>query len=107
MNLLSHAEALAGSHHERWDGSGYPHGLKGSGIPLQGRIMAVVDVYDALTSNRPHRKKKTHEEAIEIIKNGSGSHFDPEIVNTFLENEGMFREIVQNEKEKKQKQEDD
>ena len=94
MNILSHAEALTGSHHERWDGTGYPHGLKGSGIPLQGRIMAIVDVYDALTSDRPHRNKKTHEEAIDIIRSGSGTHFDPEIVNTFLENEQIFSEII-------------
>ncbi|MCL2663402.1 MAG: HD domain-containing protein [Oscillospiraceae bacterium] len=97
MNVLNHAEALTGSHHERWDGSGYPNGLKGYGIPLQGRIMAVVDVYDALTSDRPHRKKKTHEEAVEIIRSGSGSHFDPGIVNTFLENEELFRKIKSNE----------
>jgi len=98
MSVLSHAEALTGSHHERWDGSGYPHGLKGSGIPLQGRIMAIVDVYDALTSDRPHRKRKTHEEAVEIIRSGSGTHFDPGIVNSFLENEGIFCSIIKDEK---------
>jgi len=93
MSILSHAEAMTGSHHERWDGTGYPHGLKGNGIPLQGRIMALVDVYDALTSDRPHREKKTHEEAVEIIINGSGTHFDPDLVKAFLEYEGKFREI--------------
>jgi putative two-component system response regulator len=101
MNVLNHAEALTGSHHERWDGTGYPNGLKGYGIPLQGRIMAVVDVYDALTSDRPHRKRKTHEEAVEIIRSGSGTHFDPGIVNTFLENEEIIRKIKSNEEENK------
>jgi len=93
MSILNHAEALTGSHHERWDGSGYPHGLKGNGIPLQGRIMAIVDVYEALTSDRPHREKKTHKEAVEIIRNGSGTHFDPELVKAFLECEADFSKI--------------
>ena len=93
MSILNHAEALTGSHHERWDGTGYPHGLKGNGIPLQGRIMAIVDTYEALTSDRPHREKKTHIEAVEIIRNGSGSHFDPELVKVFLESEADFSEI--------------
>ena len=92
-SLLDHAEALTGSHHERWDGSGYPHGLKGNGIPLQGRIMAIVDVYTALTSDRPHRVKKTHKEAVEIIRTGSGTHFDPELVKAFLEHESDFGSI--------------
>jgi len=94
MSVLSHAEALTGSHHERWDGTGYPHGLKGVGIPLQGRIMAIVDVYIALTSDRPHREKKTHKEAVEIIRNGSGTHFDPELVREFLDHEAEFLEQV-------------
>ena len=82
--LLRHAETMAGSHHEKWDGTGYPYGLKGTAIPLQGRIMALIDVYHALTTDRPHRKKKTHKEAIEIIINGSGTSFDPELVDVFL-----------------------
>jgi len=92
-SLLSHAEALTSSHHERWDGSGYPHGLKGKGIPLQGRIMAIVDVYTALTSDRPHRVKKTHKEAVEIIRTGSGTHFDPDLVKAFLDHESDFGNI--------------
>jgi len=92
-SLLNHAEALTSSHHERWDGTGYPHGLKGNGIPLQGRIMAIVDVYTALTSDRPHRVKKTHKEAIEIIRTGSGTHFDPDLVRAFLEYESDFGSI--------------
>jgi len=99
LSVLNHAEALTGSHHERWDGTGYPHGLKGSGIPLQGRIMAIVDVYDALTSDRPHREKKTHRETLEIIRSGSGTHFDPEIVKAFLDNESIFNDIIGNTKE--------
>ena len=88
--LLHHAEIMAGSHHEKWDGTGYPAGLKGRGIPLQGRIIAIVDVYNALTTNRPHREKKGHEEAVEIIMNGAGTQFDPELVEVFLECEKEF-----------------
>ena len=91
--LLDHAEALAGSHHERWDGTGYPHGLKGEEIPLQGRIMAIVDVYDALTTNRPHRDRKAHNEAVEIIMSCSETHFDPEIVDVFLRCEKEFEKV--------------
>ena len=93
-DLLLHAEALVGSHHERWDGSGYPLGLKGDAIPLQGRVMAIVDVYGALISNRPHRKKMSHEEAVEIIKGYSGTHFDPGLVDVFVDNEQRFREAL-------------
>jgi len=83
--FLQHAKQFAGYHHEKWDGSGYPRGLKGKNIPLQGRIMALVDVYDALVSNRPYKKAFTHEKAIEVITQGNGTHFDPEIVKAFLE----------------------
>jgi len=71
-------------HHERWDGSGYPFGLKGEEIPLSARIFAVVDVYDALTSDRPYRKAWTKQEAIDYIKNQSGRQFDPKVVEVFL-----------------------
>lgn len=70
-------------HHERWDGSGYPDHLKGFDIPLSARIMAVADVYDALISDRPYKKRMSHEEAIAIIKAGSGSQFDPDVVKCF------------------------
>ena len=73
------------SHHERWDGTGYPDGLQGENIPLTARILAVGDVYDALTSNRSYRNALSHEKAIEIIKDGSGTHFDPHVVEAFLE----------------------
>ena len=93
-NILNHAEALAGSHHEKWDGSGYPHGLKGTDIPLQGRLMAIADVYDALTTDRPHRNKRTHKEAVRIISYGSGTQFDPGLVDVFLDCEEEFKKVV-------------
>jgi PAS domain S-box-containing protein/putative nucleotidyltransferase with HDIG domain len=73
-------------HHEKWDGSGYPHGLKGSQIPLAARIFAVVDVWDALNSNRPYRPAWTEEKVREYICNSSGKHFDPAVVELFLQN---------------------
>jgi CHASE2 domain-containing sensor protein len=74
------------SHHERWDGSGYPDGLAGEEIPLLARIVAVVDVYESLISDRSHRKAKTHEEALAIVRQGSGSLFDPRVVEAFVAN---------------------
>ncbi len=71
-------------HHEKWDGSGYPRGLKGEEIPLAARVFAIADVYDALTSDRPYRKAWTKEKSLEHIKAGSGSHFDPAVVEVFL-----------------------
>ena len=82
--FLTHAKTFAGFHHEKWNGLGYPNRLKGEEIPLQGRIMAVADVYDALVSERPYKKPFTHEEAVEIIKKDSGTHFDPKVVEAFL-----------------------
>jgi putative two-component system response regulator len=82
--LLEHAKAFAGSHHEWWNGSGYPYGLRGHNIPLQGRIMAIADVYSALVTERPYKKACTHGEAAQIIAQGKGSHFDPSLVDIFL-----------------------
>ncbi|MCL2084603.1 MAG: response regulator [Oscillospiraceae bacterium] len=82
--FLLHAKKFAAYHHERWDGTGYPRGLKGEEIPLEGRIMAVADVYDALISARPYKKPFTHEQTVEIIRNGSGTQFDPKVVEAFL-----------------------
>ena len=82
--FLLHAKRFAGYHHERWDGTGYPRGLAGNDIPLEARIMAIADVYDALVSERPYKKPYTHEKAVEIIKNESGTHFDPKLVEVFL-----------------------
>ena len=81
--FLTHAKIMAGTHHEKWDGSGYPRGLAGANIPLQGRLMALVDVYDALVSERPYKKAFPAEQAIQIIKEGSGKQFDPVLVNVF------------------------
>ena len=82
--FLRSAKLSATCHHEKWDGSGYPGGLSGESIPLHGRIMAVVDVYDALTSERPYKKAFDPDKAMEIIEEGSGQHFDPVIVKSFL-----------------------
>ncbi len=90
FNLLSSIEYLQPSldipysHHEKWDGTGYPNGLIGQKIPLQARIFAVVDVYDALTSDRPYRKAWTEKDALEYIKDQTGKSFDPEVVEIFL-----------------------
>jgi putative two-component system response regulator len=79
------AETIALTHHERWDGSGYPKGLKGSKIPLIGRIAAIADVFDALTSKRPYRMKPfSLKEAFNYIKEGRGRHFDPKVVDAFF-----------------------
>jgi len=72
-------------HHEKWDGSGYPRGLKGNRIPVTARIFAVVDVWDAVTSERPYRLAWTKPDALKYIQTSSGTHFDPQVVNLFLE----------------------
>ncbi|MCL2481526.1 MAG: response regulator [Spirochaetaceae bacterium] len=82
--FLLHAKRFAGTHHEKWNGTGYPRGLRGEEIPFEGRLMAIVDVYDALMSERPYKKPFTHQQALEIIKKDSGTHFDPKIVEVFL-----------------------
>ena len=84
---------ISGNHHEKWDGSGYMHGLSGQDIPLAARIMALADVYDALRSKRVYKDAFTHEKSVEIIKSGRGSHFDPELVDIFLQNDLKFCEI--------------
>jgi len=93
-SFLDHALLLVGTHHEKWDGSGYPAGLKGKNIPLEGRLMAIVDVYDALISDRPYKKVFTHERACKIIEEGAGTHFDPALVDVFLKVEGEFSRIA-------------
>jgi len=92
--FLEQAEILVASHHEKWDGSGYPRGLKGEEIPLQGRMMAIADVYDALVSDRPYRKGIPHKEAVEIISQGRGKHFDPALVDVFLGVSEKFKGIA-------------
>lgn len=83
-SLLTVAKNIALTHHEKWDGSGYPQGLAGTNIPLAGRIVAVCDVFDALTSARPYKDPWPIERAIDELKNGRGSHFDPRLVDAFL-----------------------
>lgn len=82
-------------HHERWDGKGYPDGLKGEEIPLCARILSVVDCFDAVREDRQYRKGMTREEAINLILQGSGSHYDPEIVGIFLTNLPRFEAQIQ------------
>jgi len=92
-SFLHHAREIAGSHHEKWDGSGYPDGLAGEKIPVEGRLMAIADVYDALISKRVYKLPFPHEKAVEIILAGRGIHFDPTMVDAFLELEDTFRQI--------------
>jgi putative two-component system response regulator len=91
--FLQYAKTLIAFHHERWDGSGYPYGLAGKEIPLLGRIMAIADVYDALTSERPYKKAFCHEEAAKIIVEGKGTHFDPWLVDLFEQVAESFRQV--------------
>jgi cyclic di-GMP phosphodiesterase len=93
-SFLTHAKDIAYTHQEKWDGSGYPRGLKGEEIPLSGRIMAVADVYDALICKRVYKPPFTHEKAVAIISEGSGSHFDPDVVAAFLEIEETIKEVA-------------
>jgi putative two-component system response regulator len=90
-DFLKYAKIFAGTHHEKWDGTGYPKGLKGRAIPLPGRIMAVADVYDALISERPYKRAFTHEAAVGIITEGRGTQFDPVLVDLFAGVEEQFR----------------
>ncbi|MDR2571120.1 MAG: response regulator [Oscillospiraceae bacterium] len=91
--FLHQAALIAHTHHERWDGKGYPQGLKKEEIPLHGRLMAIADVYDALISVRPYKKAFTHEEAVKIISEGKGTQFDPLLTELFEDIENEFRAI--------------
>lgn len=84
--LLQLAHKLALEHHEKWDGSGYPHGLKGEQISVEGRIVAIADVFDALTSKRPYKEAWSVEEALEHMQTQAGKHFDPHLINLFVNN---------------------
>ena len=90
---LKHAMIIAEGHHERYDGKGYPKGLKGDEIPLYCRIMSVVNVYDACVTDRVYRKNLTHEQACQVIRDGSGLEFDPRIVEVFNRIQGKFAMI--------------
>jgi len=81
---LSMAKDIVYTHHEKWDGTGYPEGLRGDAIPIPGRIMAVVDVYDACTTRRLYMPSLTQDEAVALILKGRGTHFDPAVVDAFL-----------------------
>ena len=84
QTFLEYAKVLAHRHHERWDGKGYPDGLKGEEIPLQARMMALADVFDALISERPYKKAFSHDAAVRIISEGRGSQFDPILTDLFI-----------------------
>ncbi len=92
--FLRFAKEIAASHHEKWDGSGYPQGLSGEAIPLSARLMAVADVYDALISRRVYKPAFPHEEAVTIIMQGRGAHFDPAVCDAFFAQREAFRAIA-------------
>ena len=95
VSFLRFAKEIAYNHQEKWDGSGYPRGIGGDDIPISARLMAVADVYDALISRRVYKEPMAHEGAVEIITTGSGSHFDPDVVEAFLGIKDQFYEISQ------------
>ena len=97
--FLDHALLIAGTHHEKWDGTGYPMGLKGKNIPLEGRLMAIADVYDALIAERSYKKAFSHEEARATIIEGSGTHFDPVLIDVFQKVEAEFEKASQESNE--------
>lgn len=94
VEFLSTAKEIALSHQEKWDGSGYPQGLAGEAIPLSARLMAVADVYDALISRRVYKNSVPHEQAVAIIQEGRGVHFDPDITDAFVELQESFHAIA-------------
>lgn len=94
-SFLRYAKEIAYSHHERWDGTGYPMGLAGDAIPMSARLMAVADVYDALISKRVYKSAFSHEKAVAIIAEGRGSHFDPDVADAMAAIANVFQEIAQ------------
>ena len=93
-SFLRSATEISYSHHEKWGGSGYPRGLKEEEIPLSGRLMAIADVYDALISKRVYKPPMPHKQAVQIILEGKGSHFDPTMVDVFMKLQEEFRQIA-------------
>ncbi len=96
VSFLKIAKEIAHSHQEKYDGSGYPLGLKGDEIPISARLMCVADVYDALISKRVYKEGMQHEKAVKIMKEGRGIHFDPDILDAFLELQKEFEDIAKN-----------
>jgi len=103
-SFLKYAREIAYTHHEKWNGTGYPRGLKEEEIPLSGRLMALADVYDALISRRVYKPPMPHSKAVSIILEGKGSHFDPELIDCFLDLHDSFRstalEFAESDEEK-------
>jgi putative two-component system response regulator len=92
--FLMFAREIAHSHQEKWDGSGYPDHLAGEQIPLSARLMAVADVYDALISRRVYKPAFTHRQALDVMRKGRGTHFDPDVLDAFFEIEDQFAAIA-------------
>jgi Response regulator containing a CheY-like receiver domain and an HD-GYP domain len=92
-DLLDTAAVIALTHHERWDGNGYPNGESGDAIPIEGRLVAVADVFDALLSDRSYRPAFSLDEAVALIVQGSGSQFDPSVVEVLVENLDEVKEL--------------
>ncbi|WDP90939.1 MAG: two-component system response regulator [Desulfobacter sp.] len=93
-SFLKYAGEIAFTHHEKWDGSGYPKGVSGNDIPVSGRLMAIADVYDALVTKRVYKPPFSHEKAVSIIIEGKGRHFDPDMVDAFVDIAGTFKRIA-------------
>jgi HD-GYP domain-containing protein (c-di-GMP phosphodiesterase class II) len=91
--ILSMAKDIVYTHHEKWDGSGYPEGLRGTAIPIPGRVMALVDVYDAIRTRRLYRQPMSHDEAVAFIAKGRGTHFDPDVIDAFLSVSDVMRKL--------------
>ena len=95
LDFLEVACQIAGGHHEKWDGSGYPQGLQGDAIPLPARLMAVADVFDALISRRPYKEPFAADRVLQIMQEGRGRHFDPDVADAFLRHLDRFEEIAE------------
>jgi putative two-component system response regulator len=90
---LAMAKEIVYTHHERWDGAGYPEGLADEQIPIPGRVVAIVDMYDALVTRRVYRKPLSHDEAVDLIVEGRGTQFDPAVVDAFLQVVAALRDM--------------
>jgi len=101
LNIGAVAANITKYHHEKWDGEGYPEGLKGKNIPLEARIVAIADVYDALRQARSYKPSFSHQKAVEIISSNKDTHFDPKLVEIFLQNNIKFKKIFDRYDERK------